>query len=39
MSDVTISVFLTIAPRSQDVREIDILTQEVRVSEPYETYK
>jgi hypothetical protein len=38
-SDVTISVFLMIDPRSQDVLEIEILTQEVRVSEPYETYK
>ena len=37
--DVTISVFLTIDPRSQAVLEIDILTQDVHVSEPYETYK
>jgi hypothetical protein len=38
-NNVTISLFLTIDARSQDVLEIDILTQDVRVSEPYETYK
>jgi hypothetical protein len=38
-SEVTISVFLTIDPSNQEVLEVDILTQEVRFSEPYETYK
>jgi hypothetical protein len=32
-------LFVMIDPNDKEVLDIDILTDEVRISEPYETYK